>query len=73
MAEAFNIPPKRMLFVEYYPAVTYGEKDQHYIPERFDAVTFTWQEGKALHPKWRPLEPEMVDLIKTLMLDRRSK
>lgn len=73
VAESFNIPPNRMLFVEYYPAVTYGENDEHRIPERFDAVNFTWHQGKALHPKWRPLQPELVDLIKTLMVEMGDK
>ena len=73
VAESFNIQPNRMLFVEYYPAVTYGENDKHRIPERFDAVHFTWHEGKALHPKWRPLQPKMRDLIKTLMEKRGSR
>ena len=67
VAESFNIHPNRMLFVEYYPAVSYGEQDEHHIPERFDAVDYTWHQGKALHPKWRTLRSPMRDIIKALM------
>ena len=63
----FDIDPSRMLYVEYYPAVIYGEKDEKRIPERYDAIEFTWHEDKAINPKWRTLKPPLVDLIKRLM------
>jgi len=63
----FDIDPSRMLYVEYYPAITYGEKDEKLIPERYDAIEFTWHEEKAIKPKWRTLKPPLVDLIKKLM------
>jgi hypothetical protein len=65
----FNIDPSRMLYVEYYPAVIYGEKDEKRIPERYDAIEFTWHGDKAINPKWRTLKPPLVDLIKRLMED----
>ena len=67
VTKSFHISPNRMLFVEYYPAVTYGEKNEHHIPERFDAVDFTWHEGKALYPRWRPLQPQMQEILIALM------
>ncbi len=63
----FDIDRSRMLYVEYYPAVIYGEKDEKLIPERYDAIEFTWREDKAIKPKWRTLKPPLVDLIKRLM------
>ncbi len=65
----FDIDPSRMLYVEYYPAVIYGEKDEKRIPERYDAIEFTWHGEKAIKPKWRTLKPPLVDLIKKLMED----
>ena len=63
----FNIDPTRMLYVEYYPAVVYGENNEKTIPERYDAIEFTWHGEKAIKPKWRTLKPPLVDLIKGLI------
>jgi len=65
----FNIDPSRMLYVEYYPEVIYGEEKEKMIPERYDAIEFSWHEDKAIKPKWRTLKPPLVDLIKRLMED----
>ncbi|MBT8373276.1 MAG: hypothetical protein KJN80_00015 [Deltaproteobacteria bacterium] len=67
ITQEFDIDPSRMLYVEYYPAIIYGEKDEKLIPERYDAIEFTWHEDKAIQPKWRTLKPPLVDLIKNLM------
>jgi hypothetical protein len=66
VTKEFNIDPARMLFVEYYPAQTYGDHDQHLIPERYDAVEFKWHADKAIQPRWRPLNPPMLDIIKSV-------
>jgi hypothetical protein len=63
----FKINPQRMIWVEYYPETRYGEKDLQTIPERYDAVEFTWKGQKALEPKWRPLKPPLLDEIKKLL------
>jgi len=63
----FNLDHQRMLFVEYYPQTTYGENNEHIIPEKYDAVEFVWHEGRAIEPKWRTLKPPMLDVIKTLV------
>ena len=60
----FNIEPHRMQFVEYYPQTFYGQEDRKVIPEMFEAVEFTWVEGMALHPKLKPLEPPLLDILK---------
>lgn len=60
----YNIDPHRMLYVEYYPAVVYGEHKNIEIPERYEAVEFTWREEKAIQPRWRPLSEPLVELIK---------
>lgn len=67
VARDFNIDPHRMLYLEYYPASTYGEQNQHFIPAKLDAVDFEWHDRKALHPKWRPLKPPQFDQILELI------
>ncbi len=67
VAEEFNIDPQRLLWVEYYPESTYGVADERIIPERLEAVEFTWYEGKAVKPKWRELEPPLREEIKKLV------
>ncbi len=62
----FGFDPARMMYIEYYPAITYGEKKQHKIQERFEALEFVWCEGKALHPKWRHLPQTILAQIKPL-------
>lgn len=68
VTEEFNIVPQRMVYVEYYPASTYGDQNQHQIPEKYDAVDFVWHEGKAMHPKWRSLEDPLVAAIAGLIV-----
>ncbi|MCF8110485.1 MAG: hypothetical protein K9J85_03245 [Desulfobacteraceae bacterium] len=63
----FDIDPQRMLYVEYYPRVLYGKQNEHEIPEQYVAVDFTWNEGRALQPRWRPLKPPVLDIVKSLM------
>lgn len=63
----FNIDPQRMLWVEYYPVSEYGKVKRRVISERFDSVDFTWYENRALEPKWRPLKPPMLDIVKSLL------
>ena len=64
VVETFHIVHARMLFVEYYPAVSYGEKEEHTILERYEAVEFTWIENKAIQPKWRALKPPILDIVR---------
>ncbi len=63
----FKINPNRMIWVEYYPAVHYGRKNEYEIAEQYILVDFTWKEGRAIHPKWRPLNPPLLDTVKNLM------
>ena len=67
VAKAFGIDPNRMLFVEYVPQSTYGVNGENLIPEHFDAVDFTWHGDKALHPKWRALQPPLLDIVRKAM------
>ena len=67
VARAFGLDPQRILFVEYYSEVHYGQEGENYIPERYDAVDFEWHGQKALHPRWRDLKPPLIDTIKELM------
>jgi hypothetical protein len=63
----FAIDPARMIFMEYYQPKTYGENDEHLIPERFEIVEFTWHEGRAFNPKYRALNPPLKDAILPLL------
>ncbi|OEU60404.1 MAG: hypothetical protein BBJ57_11725 [Desulfobacterales bacterium PC51MH44] len=69
VAKDFNLDPHRMLWIEYYPEKTYGVGDVHVIPEKFDAVEFTWHEDNAVQPKWRSLKPPLLDTIRELISD----
>ena len=65
----FSIDPHRMLYLEYQPASTYGEHDEHTIVATLDVVDFQWLDSKALHPKWRPLNPPMREAILELIAE----
>ena len=67
VARKFNIKPDRMMFIEHYPETTYGEQKDHVIAEKFDVVDFNWHEDGAIQPKWRPLKPPMLDIVKELV------
>jgi hypothetical protein len=69
VAAKFKVDPHRMTYVEYYPASTYGDQNQHVIPAKFDVVDFTWFDDKALHPKWRPLTPPLLDTVTVLIAE----
>ena len=72
VTKAFNIDPHRMMFIEYYPAIAYGGKNEYLIPERYDAVEFTWHDDKAIRPRWKPLGASIVEKLKELMKDSRA-
>ncbi len=72
VAAEFNIPYQRMVFVEYYPASTYGEHNEHHIPAKFDAVEFVWHDDRAMHPKWRALESPLVAILEPLIHEELS-
>jgi hypothetical protein len=67
VTKTFNIDPLRMLWVEYSPEHKYGAGDTHFIPEKLDAVEFSWHGDKAIQPKYRPLMPSLLDEIKKLI------
>jgi hypothetical protein len=67
VTQTFGIDPTRMLFVEHYPAVSYGETGENVIQERFDAVEFTWDGDKAFQPKWRALKTPIREMLKKLL------
>ncbi len=67
VTQRFGIDPRRMLWVEYYAASEYGIGKVHKIPERFDIVEFTWHDGKAIEPRWRPISPMMLDTVRKMV------
>lgn len=66
VTETFAIDPQRMVWVEYYPAVTYGPNGEHTIDEQYVSVDFEWYKGKAINPRWRQLTPPLLDIIRDL-------
>ncbi len=67
VTKQFDINHGRMLWIEHFPTSIYGAKKTHTIPERFDIVEFVWHEGRALHPRWRQVNPPMLQTIKKLI------
>ncbi|QTA79892.1 Uncharacterized protein dnl_21740 [Desulfonema limicola] len=61
----FKIDPHRMLWIEYYPKDE--NKEIKYSKEYFDAVEFKWNNNFAIQPKWKPLNPAMLDLVFKLL------
>ena len=52
VVKRYGLDPKRMLFIEHYPAEqrpTYGES--------FDLVTFRWNGKRFWNPDWKHLPP----------------
>lgn len=67
IAKEFAINRHRMLWIEYYPAVSYGLRTAKYIPETFEVVEFAWRDGTAVHPQWRPLKPPLLEIVRELV------
>ena len=67
VVKKFNLKPQRTLWIEYYPESKYGVDSEHVIPERFEAVEFTWHAESAINPQWRELKPPLLDEIKKLI------
>lgn len=67
VARDFNLDPHRTVWVEYYPARTYGAHNEYTIPEKFERVDLTWNADLAIQPGWRPLKPEMHELVKDMV------
>jgi hypothetical protein len=64
VSRKFHIDPARMQFVEYIPRETYGKNNEYVIEAVFDAVDFSWQDGLALFPRTKPLEPALAAFLK---------
>jgi len=68
----FHLDPHRMLYVEHYPPSRYGPRQEHVIPEKFDAVDFQWHQDRAIQPKWRPLRPPLLEAVRSLLQSGNS-
>lgn len=66
VTKEFGMDPNRILFIEYYPSTSYGENKENVIPERYEAIDFTWYQDKALEPKYRKLTSPMLETVKEL-------
>jgi hypothetical protein len=67
VTQEFNIDPDRMVWIEFYPRITYGTHEERTIPEQYVAVDFMWYKEKAINPRWRQLKPPIFDIIKSLV------
>ncbi len=67
----FNLDQQRTLWVEFYPERRYGVQNEKMIPERYDEVNFTWQADRALEPRWTPLKPPLLDMVRQLQVHGR--
>jgi len=67
VAQQFGIDPNRMLLIEYYPRKTYGETSEKQMPEIYEVAEFERYRGKAIRPRWRPLQSSMRDVLKDLL------
>ena len=67
VTQEFLIDPDRMLWIEYYPEITYGARDEHTIDEQYVAVDFMWYKDKAINPRWRQLKPPILDIIQSIV------
>jgi hypothetical protein len=72
VARYFQIDPQRMLYIEYYPESIYGERGERRIPEKYDVVDFNWTVGGAIQPRWRTLQPPLLEVIRK-MVDAAGK
>jgi hypothetical protein len=55
------------MYLEYYPESVYGERQDHLIAEKYEAVDFNWTEGGAIQPKWRVLQDPLLASIKKIV------
>ena len=69
----FDVDQNRMMFIEYSEPKSYGENDEHQIPERYEIIEFTWHGDKALTPVWRSLTPPLLDTLVVLMAESSGK
>ncbi len=67
IVKAFGLNPQRMMWVEYYPPVQYGKRKIKHIPEKFEAVEFIWDGERAVKPRWRDLNPPLLDTVRDLV------
>jgi hypothetical protein len=67
VAREFKIDPQRMLYIEYYPESVYGERGERRISEKYEAVDFNWTAGGAIQPRWRTLQPPLLDAIRRII------
>jgi len=67
VAKQFNLPRQRIQYIEHSPARTYGQQNEHTIPEQFELFEFVWHDDKALHPSRKAVEPPLLDTLKELI------
>jgi len=72
VVKRFDLDPQRMVWVEYSPGGSYGESGQHAIADRLEQVVFQWNDDRALHPKWLPLQGALLDKVRALIQETET-
>ncbi|MFO8048428.1 MAG: hypothetical protein R6U29_05275 [Desulfosudaceae bacterium] len=67
IAKKFDLNRRRLVWIEYYPPVDYGQKKAKHIPETFDVVDFSWKGETAVMPRWRPLQEPLLGITRELI------
>ena len=67
VARDFDIDPQRMLWIEFYPERIYGVQKDRVVAQSLVAVDFSWHDGKAIEPRWRPLQSPLSDVVLALI------
>jgi hypothetical protein len=63
IAEKFNIDIRRVMYVEYYPESSYGQKKERTLPARYDVADFTWHKKNAPEIKWHSLNADVLEIV----------
>ena len=72
VAREFDLDPLRTLWIQHFPACTYGKDNLQTIPEKYELIEFTWYAAKALQPRGRPLGPDLSETVNKQLVLRTS-
>lgn len=61
----YVIEPESLIFLEHYSVASYNGGGKYALQEyeHYDDVQFSWENGKAHHPQWKPMHGEELALL----------
>ncbi len=62
----YGLDPEKTHFVEHYDRRkdgSYGAAVKEFDDESYDFVSFTWEDGRAGHAKWKPASKEIIEVL----------